>query len=590
MTGAIGGGRGATTVRAVWLALLVAAAWFTAAAPASAHATLTGTTPADGATVEQAPPRVRFTFDEPVRAPVGSLRVFDREGERVDDAQVEQDAPQVLSVGLEPQLDEGAYVATWRAVSADGHPLRGAIVFSVGGGAVDEGLLARLLRGDSPIVVAVATAARAVVYGATLLAAGAVLWFTVIGRPSRRDARRGRTWAYRAGWTALVASLIAVVTEAMAQTGLGPVAALRPDVLGQTVASGFGAATALRVAALGALLVGVRGGDVRGPSRVDRGATRGGVAGAGPVGAGLVAAISFVVEGHTRTVEPGWLVAGADVVHLVAVAIWGGGVVLLALALRDPTASPGTTARVVARFSTAAAVTAVAATVAGTAMSWALVRSWRALFSTGYGWTLVVKLGLVAVVLLLAVVNNRVLAPAVIRSAAPAGGASDTASGTVRTPGRRGATARRLLCRSVTAEAAVMIAVVAVTAALVTQRPAAEAAGITGAFDTTVDLAGDLQVNVVVDPNEAGVNAIHLYVFDDTGRPVQDVDDLELRLTQPDRDIGPITRDPFVAGPGHWQLDGPELSTPGRWELEVVVPRGRFDEASVVVPVVVNAS
>lgn len=561
--------------RVALLAAFAGALWLAAAAPALAHANLTGTTPADGSTVEGPPTEVRFAFDEAVRAPVGGLRVYDRSGERVDDAQIDQVAPDVLRIGLEPGLDEGGYVATWRAVSADGHPIRGAIVFSVGGGEIDDGLLARLLGGDDSLVAAVATAVRAVDYTATLLAAGAALWLVAVAGRDERQRARARTWAWRWALAGIVAALVGVVTQAMTQTGLGPLAAASPDVLGQTLVGGFGVATGARIAGLAALAAAVR-------------VTTRRPVGATALVAGGVAALSYVVDGHTRTVEPGWLVVGADVVHLAAVAAWLGGVALLAATLRDRGAVPVESARVVARFSTVATTAAVAATLAGSAMSWALVRSWRALVSTGYGWTLVAKVALVAVVLLLGALNNRVLVPAVARRAAPTGGASDTVPDAATRGDHASTAAWRLLRRVVAVEAVLMLAVVVVTAALVTQRPAAEAAGITGAFDTTVALADDLQVNLVVDPNQAGRNAIHVYVFDETGRPVRDLDELRLRLSQPERDIGPIERDPFVAGPGHWQLDGPELSTPGRWEIEVIAPRGRFEEAATTVPVVVN--
>ena len=127
------------------------------------------------------------------------------------------------------------------------------------------------------------------------------------------------------------------------------------------------------------------------------------------------------------------------------------------------------------------------------------------------------------------------------------------------------------------------------TAFLVNLRPAAEEAGITGAFDTLVAIPDtDMQLNLVVDPNRVGRNEIHLYVLDDTGRPVSDLDSVQLELTQPARDIGPIVREPYVAGPGHWQLDGRDLGVPGEWVITLVVGLDRFTEQRVEVPVVVN--
>lgn len=61
-----------------------------------------------------------------------------------------------------------------------------------------------------------------------------------------------------------------------------------------------------------------------------------------------------------------------------------------------------------------------------------------------------------------------------------------------------------------------------------------------------------------------------------------------LSLTQLDRDIGPIEREPFVAGPGHWQVNGRDLAVPGRWTIEIVLGIDRFTTATTQIEVVVN--
>ena len=92
---------------------------------------------------------------------------------------------------------------------------------------------------------------------------------------------------------------------------------------------------------------------------------------------------------------------------------------------------------------------------------------------------------------------------------------------------------------------------------------------------------GDGSVNVVVDPNRAGNNAIHLYLFDEAGRVSdQDFDELTVELSLPSADIGPIERVPFVAGPGHYQVDGSDLSIPGDWTIEVIGRVDRFDQVT----------
>ena len=51
--------------------------------PASAHATLVGTDPVEGAVLEAAPEQVPFTFDEAVVGVPDGVQVFDAEGGQV---------------------------------------------------------------------------------------------------------------------------------------------------------------------------------------------------------------------------------------------------------------------------------------------------------------------------------------------------------------------------------------------------------------------------------------------------------------------------------------------------------------------------
>lgn len=570
---------------AVVTALLLAAT----AVPALAHASVEETFPSDGQDVAEAPDEVSWTFNEPVTSTTGALRIFDSAGERVDTGEQTQPAANELTVGLPDDLEAGSYVATYRVTSADGHVIRGAFVFSVGGEAgVDDDTLAAIFSGGGDAVLSVvAGVARAGSYLGVLLAAGALLWSIAVVRGRYRDEERAHagTWAGWGAVLAVVSTVVAVPIQAMATSGLGPAALASGRVMGETLGSSVGIAAIVRLVGLGALLLALRG------------ATRSSAAGGRGVllagASALVALGSFVVDGHTRTVEPGWLLVAGDAIHLLAGAAWFGGLVLLVRFVRarrlddDPVGAADT----VARFSRLALWSLVTVAIAGSAMGWALVRQPRTLTTTDYGWTLIVKVALVAVVVLVAAYNNRRLVPAITAAAVPAGG-SDTRAAPADDTDRRARTGRTAwgqLRRTVRFEAAVLVAVLGVTAFLVNLRPAADAAGITGAFDAVVEVEDtDLEVNLVVDPNRVGSNEVHLYVLDRTGRPVSDIEDVTVELTQPERDIGPISREPFVAGPGHWQLNGRDLAVPGEWEITVVLGIDRFTEQRVTVPVVVN--
>lgn len=570
--------RGALAAALVTASLLVVSG-----APADAHAVLQSTTPADGTSLDHAPERIALTFDEPVSVPSGGLRVYDSEGEQVAGGTLPDTPPEVVAGDLPEELAEGTYVVTWRVVSTDGHPVKGAFVFSVGeGGEVDESLVAQLFSGAGELPAAIAaTVGRWAAYTATLLAVGAVVFLTWVARrpeagPDER-ARLGRTGAAAAG-LGVAAALLTVPLQAAQVSGAGLAAGfVRADLLVEAAASSVGLTAAVQTVGLVAVAVALRRSEATWSSPV-------------ALAGGATALGALLVSGHTRTVEPIWLMVGADAVHLVAAAAWFGGLVMLALVLRrrrladDPVGG----ARLVARFSLVASLALVGVVVAGLAMSWALVRAPRALTTTAFGWTLLVKTALVAGVIAIGTYNNRRLVPAVRRLLPASVEARPVPAGAADDRGARAAErAWGRLTATVAFEAAGLVAVLGVTAALVYLQPAAEAAGVTGAYSTYVALGSDMEVNVVVDPNRVGRNEIHLYLLDETGRPAP-ADRLTLQLSLPAKDIGPITRRPEVAGPGHWIQVGSDLSIPGRWELTVQVDRSRFEQLRTTVPVTVN--
>jgi copper transport protein len=117
--------------------------------------------------------------------------------------------------------------------------------------------------------------------------------------------------------------------------------------------------------------------------------------------------------------------------------------------------------------------------------------------------------------------------------------------------------------------------------------PAKTEAGIGGVTSITTPL-GKGTVNLTVDPNRAGRNTIHIYLLDELGRQVDKATDMTLQFSLPSRDLGPITRTPFKAGPGHWQFEGDVLSIPGRWKITIVSRLSEFDEDQAVANLKVN--
>jgi len=606
--------------------LLTCLALLALAAPASAHAVLQETVPADGSELETAPDDVVLRFNEPVGSSLGAVRVYDSTGTQVDagDASNGPDDDTVLRVGLPDGLAEGTYVVTWTATSTDAHPIRGAFVFDVGAaaGADDDAIAAIFAQAtDGDVGTGIAAAAgRWLVYAGALLAVGGVVFLLAV-HDRREDDRRALTRPVLAGAAvALLATVAGVGIQGALLTGLGPAAMVDPTVLGEVLASSYGLSAVVRALGLVLLLV-----------AVPRLWSGGSWAGAGGLGAAAVL-VSFALTGHTASTDPRWLVTVADVAHTAAGAAWFGGLVLLLIALRrrrledDPVAG----ARLVARYSTLATGAIALVAVAGSTLALVQVRAPRALVETTYGWTLIAKLVVVGLVLAAGAYNHRRLVPAVAGTAArtrtrrtataaapqpvvaaisgggPGRGAvatlprpeaedatGDTVGG-VRPPapptppgGPAARAAWDRLGRTVRLEVLGIVVVLAVTAVLVTLVPARTEAGLTGVFSEYAPMGDEYQVNLAVDPNRAGQNELHLYLLSATGQPVDIDGDLTLAFSQAQNDIAAIERTPTIAGPGHWTMAGNELSIPGTWTVAVTARVSDFEQltAEVEVPV-----
>jgi copper transport protein len=543
------------------------------AAPALGHAWLVETTPADGAALETAPERVTLTFNEPVSVPDGGVRVFDTEATRVDDGPVDTGTDEVIGVALPADLSDGGYLVTYRVLSDDSHPISGVVGFTVGDGvAVDDAAAQELLGGGDGVLGAVGSLVRGVGYVATLLVAGAALFGLAVARTDG-DRRRARRVGLPAAGVAVGAALAAWPLQAMAVTGRGVVDVLSLGVLGDTLQSSFGQSWLVRVIALATVIALWQLGAGRWPAAV----------------AALAAAGSFVLDGHQRSMDPAAVLIAGDLVHLAAGALWFGGLVLLLASVRARSLDddPVGAARLVSRFSRLALWSVIALTLSGGAMAWALVRTPSAMRGTEYGTLLVAKVALVVVAVGVAGYNRWRLVPAVA-TRTPAGGSVDAPADTTGTSPRARAAWRRL-GTTLGGEALLLVGVLLITGFLVVTRPAAEVAGVTGLYDTTVAVADGLDLDVVVDPNQAGrTNAIHLYALDATGRPSGEVEDLELRLTYDEQGIGPFVVEPFPAGPGHWVANVDELTFPGDWTLEVTLGVDRFTEERVELTVPVS--
>jgi copper resistance protein C len=121
-------GKGFPAATAVGIAVASLAAAVAVAGPASAHASLTSSKPADGATVTEAPAQVELTFSEEIRSP-STIVVTGPDGTHVQQGPV-RIANSTATLALGQITAPGRYIVAYRVVSDDGHPVSGELSFT----------------------------------------------------------------------------------------------------------------------------------------------------------------------------------------------------------------------------------------------------------------------------------------------------------------------------------------------------------------------------------------------------------------------------------------------------------------------------
>jgi len=545
------------------LALALALLAAVAGAPAAhAHAILAHTEPHRGAVLPRAPGEVRFAFNEPVRAPADALRVFDETGERVDTGAVRAvgGGDTEYAVPLRGDLPDGVYTATFRIVSADGHPIAGGLTFSVGDAATGDGgaapTVAELLErtSASPVVEGAYAVVRGLHYAALLLLVGALFFAAVVWRAAARAGGVSPArWPHRllvglAG-LGLVCALLGVPLQGALGAAVALPGALDAGVLEGALETRSGQAWLLRAGAWLAVLVVLLAGP-RWPARAPLAAV---------ALAAAVLAASLPWAGHAATQHPQAVLVPVDLLHVVAAGAWLGGLVLLLAVFWPPRETwPGEgSVTATEAFSRLALPAVVVLAVAGVVQGWIYLGSLDELLSGTYGVALLAKVLLLGGVVVLGAGNRRRLAA--LR----------------RLPGP----SARALRRAMRAEVGLAVLVLAATAVLVRAAPPASQAAAPAEVEAH---AGPMRVELVAEPSRVGPNDLHVYlVHRETGEQAHRVEQVTVELTQPERGIGPISLDLRRRSPGHYALLDQAIGVPGEWQAAIAVRVSDFEEHRV---------
>lgn len=508
-------------VRAVVASVLIVTSVVASVAPAGAHAVLLASSPAADAELDLAPIEIVLEFTETVSASDDAVVVLDPSGEQVEPEQIR--ATNTSVVATLPELSaDGSYTVTWKVISADGHPVRGAYLFHLRERTLDAP--ADAADAGTPIA---ASALRAA--GATIALAAVVLLFVaLLGAPGRSTRRP---------WVA--ASLGAALLVVGALVAVGEPIGDSLELVWMT--------TSGRIAVLASVvgLLGVLASALRAPVNLQL---------------ALVPAfaLAVAVQGHAVSLPPVARSAALTVAHVAAALVWGTGLWWLA------TRAPGPASQLRRHVERGSVVGVVAVLVlAGTGVWLVLDRvPLDEVLSSGYGRLAILKSVLLVVAVALALRNRLVLVPAL-----PVDDEADDDGEQVER-----------FRRSVRAEVVVLALALVAGSVLAQVAPPDDAPGVPGGGAFVERMAfGEGTVELTVEPGRRGTNELHITALGADGRLMDGMDDMSVALTLPSDDLGPLEPVTQRITTGHSVVYA-EFPLAGEWQVRVTGRPSRFEE------------
>jgi len=417
------------------LFLLIAALGLLAfgASPAAAHLDFVSSNPEDGQTVKGELSSVSLTFSVPAEPAGSGFQVLDNEGTQIPLDISKQRSGEKWILTPREALTGGRYGVKWRVTAPDTHPKEGAFRFTIENQAAPAGspqappatsaLDEALSPADTTTAETIRWLGSAAALLGILLALGAIIFlaFVMVGRPA--ELRRIIKIVRWSGMLVVFGTLIQVFGRSAVQQEGDWAAALAPEALMELLSmAGFGWFVLLRIVGGLLLFAGAtaavlpRDEEMSGPSvdestaRMVRPNVRGipwallGV---------LLTVVSFLLDGHTATVQPWLLVWVSDLAHVVAAAAWAGGLAILAVVLGQRRAAgyPLDPAHLAVKFSVVAAAGLTIAGLAGFALTVQILDYPAQLWETVWGRTLIAKVLLVGVVAAFGAYNHLRLVP-----------------------------------------------------------------------------------------------------------------------------------------------------------------------------------
>jgi copper transport protein len=532
---------------------------------AFAHAYLVKTVPAASGVLDVPPRTVQLTYDEAVEPRFAIISVTDAAGKPQTIGSVTRSPahPDTLVVPLRPHLPQGWYLIYWRAISVDGHPVQGAFTYAVG---PNPGPAPQF---PVPSIAGSATSlnlliARWVMFLSVMSAIGLFMFRALIARPAYRRAPGTSLRAVSIAF--VIASVIGLLSIPVYLDFATAIDSLRSvfDVGGlvplfRVTAFGRGYVDMIVCFALFCLAAWITLW-LDHPSREHRS-----IAELVSVTGALLAAAAVLLipgtAGHAAQTSPRGISVLLDWLHLITGSVWLGGLIGL-LVLWASLSAAGRVAGlsvVVPRFSNVAFASVLLLLGTGT---WATINhmpALDALWLTGYGVAILVKIGLLISAMALGAFNLLRTKPRLVAA---------------REHPELGEPAAGLLRRTISGEALLITCAVFAAAVLSSLAPPPPAFALQnsalanvgpGQVLATVKQAGYV-LQVVVSPNQAAAPNSFALRITKNGQPVRAAN-VTLTFNHTEMQMPQQEYQLTETRPGLYTHAAPALVMVGKWAL-----------------------
>ena len=568
---------------------------------AYAHPFLLDSEPSQAANAPIGTTQIITKYSESVEIDFSELKVFDSDGNQVDNRDTAYYDGESSLVITTPPLEDGVYTVTSKVLSkVDGHLVRAAIVFGVGEAKVDISLLESQEQSETTFLPEAAARFPGIV-GQTVVLGSAIAAIAIWSTQQKyfgKDNLALINKTYRSKFSKITG--IALVSVLVSNFAMLAVQTFRletspVDVLG----TAFGVTWLMRMI-ITIILLGIwfwmeRKSHLTGKKHVPM----------------LIASLALIFTttllGHGTATE---LVAPMilDYIHSLLSSVWIGGVIFLAfvilptLAKLDWIDKEKTVLAILPRYSGMVTIALGILIITGPTLLWFLESDVTSITNSTYGFLIFAKIALALIMIGLgAYFQFKVQRPAVKNLGGAIGAGvfgfgekpPDVSKEGFEQPTIE-ALASKKIAKPLKASAITGIILLGVVSLLVNSSlPAgeiqtADAQTTTFGFSSTL-FSEQAKFDVSVFPVSVGSNTINVIVSTIDGEPISDISALKIKVSNPQRSISPIEISTMQTNDMVTEFEGEAtFGFAGTWQIEVEAQRTQSANESVIFDVLVK--